>query len=62
MPGRELSDEALLQQLAAFLAYEHRGGGLCFAAWAETKDFAPADRAYLEVAYVGATQLPGLAS
>lgn len=55
MPGRQLSDEALLHQLGAFLAYQHRGGGLCFAAWAETKDFAASDRTFLEVAYMGAT-------
>jgi hypothetical protein len=55
MPGREFSDEALLHQLAAFLAYEHRHGRLCLAEWMETKDFAWADRTFLEVAYMGAT-------
>lgn len=55
MPAREYSDEALMQQLAGFLSYEYRGGGLCFAEWADGKDFAPGDRNYLEVAYMAAT-------
>jgi hypothetical protein len=62
MPGREFTDEALLHQLAAFLAYEHRGGGLCFAVWAAGKDFDPADRAFLRVAYLGATVAQEMAS
>jgi hypothetical protein len=59
---RELSDDALLHQLAAFLAYETRDGALSFNEWADTKDFTPADRTFLEVAYMGATLAQGLAS
>ena len=59
---RELSDDALLQQLAGFLSYSGRGGRFDFSRWADTKDFAPGDRTFLEVAYMGASVALGLAS
>jgi len=59
---RELSDDALLQQLAGFLSYASRGGHFDFGRWADTKDFAPGDRDFLEVAYMGASLALGMAS
>lgn len=58
--GRDLSDEALLSHLAAFLTYEAGGGGMCFVDWTEAQAFTYSDRLYLEVGYMGATVLPGL--
>lgn len=52
-PSREYSDEALMSQIGAFLTYRSRGGSMCFAEWADGKDFAPSDRTFLEVAYMG---------
>lgn len=62
MAGRELSDEALLCQLAAWLTYQAKGGPLSFAEWADTKDFAPSDRTFLEVAFMGSQMDQGRAS
>jgi len=59
---RELSDEALLHQLAGFLSYAGRGGSFSFDRWADGKDFAPEDRDFLAVAYMGASVALGLAS
>jgi hypothetical protein len=53
MPGREYSDEALREQLAAFLDYRSRGGPYSLVRWMDEKDFSPADRARIEVFYMG---------
>lgn len=60
--SRELSDQALLHQLAAFLAYEAKGRGMCFHDWADSKDFAPADRTWIEVSYMWTRAPQGQAS
>lgn len=60
MRAREISDEQLLHHLAAYLTYEARGGGMCFAVWAEAQKFTYSDRDFLEVAYMGATVMPRL--
>lgn len=62
MIARELSDDALRLQLAAFLAYEARGGELCLHEWMKSKDFAPGDRTYLEVTYMAVSAVPLVAS
>lgn len=59
---RELSKDALLHELEAFLSYQAKGGPLSLVEWAATKDFAPGDRTFLEVAYMGATVAQRLAS
>lgn len=46
----ELSDESLARQLAAFLDYEARSGGLPFEQWMATKDFVETDRRKLTAA------------
>ncbi len=41
---RELSDTALREQLAAFRAYEKKGGKFSLEQWMAIKGFASADR------------------
>lgn len=41
--GRELSDEAVLQQAEALVAFVRRGGSA--SRWLDSKDFLPRDRA-----------------
>lgn len=60
--ARELSDDTLLGQLAGFLSYARRGGTFTFDDWMDMKDFALGDRAFLEVAYMGAAVAVGMAS
>lgn len=60
MRAREISDEQLLHHLAAYLTYEARGGGMCFADWAEAQAFTESDQDFLEAFHVAATVLPGL--
>lgn len=54
---RELSDEAVLDQLHAFLDYQSRGGRQGLSEWMTVKDFAPEDRAALVAAYTQARVL-----
>lgn len=51
------SDEALLAEIAGFLKYRHEGGDMCFAMWADGRQFEGRARAVLEAAYMGATLL-----
>jgi hypothetical protein len=44
---RELSDTALREQLAAFRAYEKRGGKFSLEQWMAVKDLSPQDKTAL---------------
>ena len=58
LTGRHLSDDALLHELAGFLAYEYRERDApCLVEWMDTKGFVPADRSWLEATYTVATEL-----
>lgn len=48
---RELSNSALVYELEAFVAYRGKGGRLTIYEWMDSKDFVPADRRWLVVAY-----------
>ena len=58
VPGREYTDDALLQQLAGFMSYQQRGGHLSLVQWMDSREFTEPQRTMLEVAWMGATVEP----